>query len=57
MNIFYYYLLVNKIKMPKLISFDIGIKNLAYCIFEFSETNSKILDWNVLDISKEKEEI
>ena len=48
--------------MPKLISFDIGIKNLAYCIFEFSfsppvDTDKssvavKIIDWNVLDISK-----
>jgi len=38
--------------MPKLISFDIGIKNLAYCIFEFSIDKVKIIDWNVLDISK-----
>ena len=46
--------------MPKLISFDVGIKNLAYCIFDFSDLDlsssiSKkctILDWNVLDISK-----
>ena len=40
--------------MPKLISFDIGIKNLAYCIFDFSidQKTVKIIDWNVLDISK-----
>ena len=39
----------------KIISFDIGIKNLAYCIFEISEEKKcKILDWNVLDISKEE---
>ena len=52
--------------MPKLLSFDIGIKNFAYCIFDFTpeekETTIKILDWNVLDISKtsssyKKEEI
>ena len=43
--------------MPKLISFDIGIKNLAYCIFDFSLSDStKIVDWNVLDISKSEEE-
>ena len=47
--------------MPKLISFDIGIKNLAYCIFDFSfastsSSPTKIIDWNVLDISKSKEE-
>ena len=41
--------------MPKLISFDVGIKNLAYCIFDIDIDNQKckILDWNVLDISKE----
>jgi len=35
--------------MPKLISFDIGIKNLAYCIFDLSMIS--ILDWNVIDLS------
>jgi hypothetical protein len=40
----------------RLISFDIGIKNLAYCIFEFSIDDVKIIDWNVLDISREKKE-
>ena len=35
--------------MPKLISFDIGIRNLAYCIFDLS--NISILDWNVMDLS------
>jgi len=43
--------------MPKLISFDIGIRNLAYCIFDISFVS--IIDWNVIDISlldkKEKE--
>lgn len=37
--------------MPKLISFDIGIKNLAYCIFDISMIS--ILDWNVIDLSLE----
>ena len=36
----------------KLISFDIGIKNLSYCILE-SESKS-ILDWGILDISIDK---
>jgi len=35
--------------MPKLISFDIGIRNLAYCIFDISAVS--IIDWNVMDIS------
>lgn len=38
--------------MPKLISFDIGIKNLAYCIFDISDSLVSIVDWNVMDISK-----
>jgi hypothetical protein len=37
--------------MPKLISFDIGIKNLAYCIFDISMIS--ILDWNVIDLSSD----
>jgi hypothetical protein len=37
--------------MPKLISFDIGIKNLAYCIFDISAIS--ILDWNVIDLSSD----
>jgi len=32
------------------ISFDIGIKNLAYCIFD--KIHREVIDWNVLDISK-----
>jgi hypothetical protein len=37
--------------MPKLISFDIGIRNLAYCIFDLSGESVSIIDWNVIDIS------
>ena len=43
--------------MPKLISFDIGIRNLAYCIFDISSSSTiSILDWNVLDISLKSKE-
>jgi hypothetical protein len=35
--------------MTRLISFDIGIRNLAYCIFDISQCS--IVDWNVIDIS------
>jgi len=31
----------------KVISWDIGITNLAYCLFE----DNKIIDWNIIDIS------
>ena len=34
----------------KLISFDIGIKNMAYCIFSTDASNIEILDWNVLNL-------
>lgn len=35
-----------------ILSFDVGIKNLAYCLFRFfKETEDfEIIDWNVLDI-------
>jgi hypothetical protein len=35
-----------------IISFDVGMKNLAYCIFQVSETNSKvkILQWDVINL-------
>lgn len=36
----------------KTISFDIGIKNMAYCIFDCS-TNIDILDWKVLNLNEE----
>ena len=36
----------------KYIAFDIGIKNLAYCII--NSDNYEIVDWNILDISTDK---
>jgi hypothetical protein len=36
--------------MTILISFDVGIKNMAYCIFDVS--NQTIKDWNVLNLSE-----
>ncbi len=43
--------------MQKLISFDIGIKNMAFCLFDMSETNSRdtaitpvIQKWDVLNL-------
>lgn len=40
--------------MSVVLSFDIGIKNLAYCLFQYdpsSDFSFKIIDWNILDIS------
>ena len=39
--------------MSVILSFDIGIKNLAYCLFEcenIHETKFKIIEWGVLNI-------
>ena len=32
-----------------ILSFDVGIKNLAYCLIDTSENAWHILDWNVID--------
>jgi hypothetical protein len=41
----------------KIVSFDIGIKNMAYCVFEHSREPGicKILDWNVVNLMNEEE--
>lgn len=40
----------------KLISFDVGIKNMAYCIFEISSGSPiSILDWNVINLMDKTE--
>jgi len=38
----------------KLISFDVGIKNMAYCIFDISAQNLSINSWNVLNLLEEE---
>ena len=40
----------------KLISFDIGIKNMAYCIFSTDQNTLIVQDWGILNLL-EKEEI
>lgn len=37
----------------KVISFDVGIKNLAYCLFDISGTDVSIADWKVLSLMDE----
>ena len=32
-----------------LLSFDVGIKNLAYCLIDTSDNKWNIMDWNVID--------
>jgi hypothetical protein len=42
----------------KIISFDIGIKNMAYCILSKSDANGlEVLDWNVLNLMDSEEPI
>jgi hypothetical protein len=41
-------------KTIRLISFDIGIKNMAYCIFDINPNEMReleIVDWNILNLS------
>jgi hypothetical protein len=33
-----------------LISFDVGIKNLAYCIFQFKDNELTVQDWNIINL-------
>jgi len=40
----------------KLISIDVGIKNLAYCLFSLNEENKYIIDkWGIIDLSQKTE--
>ena len=34
----------------KIISFDVGIKNLAYIIFDCNENNIEILEWDIISL-------
>ena len=34
----------------RLLSFDVGIKNLAYCIIDFSSIPIQLVEWNVLNL-------
>lgn len=39
----------------KLVSFDVGLRNLSYCVIEgTSRKDVKILDWNIIDVLGEK---
>ena len=38
-------------KLMKLLSFDVGIKNLAYCLFEINDDKKfTILKWGIIDL-------
>ena len=41
----------------KIISFDVGIKNMAYCTFSIDNSDFKVQDWGILNLINEIEEI
>jgi hypothetical protein len=43
----------------KLISFDVGIRNMAYCIFNVSDisNNVSVLDWNIINLMDIEQDI
>lgn len=41
----------------RVISFDVGIKNLAFCIFDVSNDNISIINWDVLNLIEETSNI
>jgi hypothetical protein len=39
----------------KVVSFDVGLRNLAYCVLEgTNRSNVRILDWNIIDVLGEQ---
>jgi len=38
----------------KILSFDVGIKNLSFCIIEYSDNDLQIKQWEVIDLCNEK---
>ena len=41
----------------KYISFDVGIKNLSYCIIDIIDDGFDIIDWNVITLCDNKEKV
>ena len=37
----------------KILSWDVGIYNLAYCLIEICENKIKIIDWNIINLRKD----
>jgi hypothetical protein len=40
----------------KLVSVDVGIKNMAYCVFEIQNDNCFIVDWNIINLMNREPE-
>ena len=40
--------------MPiKILSFDVGIKNLAYCILSWDKCKYTIYDWGIINLTED----
>ena len=39
--------------LDKIASFDIGIKNLSYCILSANQSEVKVYDWRIIDLITE----
>ena len=38
----------------KIISFDVGIKNMGYCIFDISNNKPYITQWEIMDLVEDR---
>ena len=43
--------------LDKIASFDIGIKNLSYCILSANQSEVKVYDWDIIDLITEEDEL
>jgi len=43
--------------MKKILSIDVGMKNLAYCLFSIKDNDYKVIDWDVIDLCKQTKKI
>ena len=44
--------------MKKIISIDVGMKNLAFCLIDYKDINNySIIKWDVIDLCENKNEI
>ncbi len=41
----------------KVLSWDVGIKNLAFCLFEIIDDKYNIIDWNIINLSEDEKHI
>lgn len=42
--------------MTRLLSFDVGVTNLAFCLVEFADNKHKIIDWGIIDVMESFED-